>query len=553
MNVFIFQTENDEHYLHTNKDMFIFTTKPLAIKARLARMDYDCVSRIFTPDDLSVENCMRIAKLSTNSSVMLLKKRRERRVLSFCLWGTNPMYSTGLLENIKLSQLYYPDWEIWIYLHTPSVPETIQNILKQYKVKIIPKAGPIRRNRFMLWRIEPLDDNSVDRLISRDSDSRISPKEVLAVREWVKTNKTLHIMRDHPHHYPRILGGMFGIVNNVVYPVKTWREDVEEFYSTDETIDDQQFLYERFYNQSRIIHDDIKKYEGEETKDFILPFEQDYTFIGCRNDETNRPNKEEGSLLLNWLRNCRPDRISMYMTTYHDALQYIRGRVECCYVMHYSKLVERKKLLSENIERNLFDVIGVEWIENFDREDITPEMIKEGYKYDSHILPRPMTKPEIANGLAHIHIIEKAIHNNKITLVLEDDTVFKNNFIHNLSHVLHHLPSEWDLICLGGPTSPNIQPAKTLPNATDMEFDTEDIVLFRPSSPGMCTMSCFLINSSSARKIIDAGLKPLSAPIDDSIWALGKRLGLRIYWVQPWISFEGSKDNTFSTTLERGF
>jgi hypothetical protein len=47
----------------------------------------------------------------------------------------------------------------------------------------------------------------VDVLMSRDSDSRIIPREEAAVREWLASDRIFHIMRDHPYHCIPILGG----------------------------------------------------------------------------------------------------------------------------------------------------------------------------------------------------------------------------------------------------------------------------------------------------------------------------------------------------------
>ena len=62
----------------------------------------------------------------------------------------------------------------------------------------------------MMWRFEPIDDPEVEIIMSRDTDTRFTQREKLAVNEWLSTNKTFHIMRDHPHHNFCILGGMFG-------------------------------------------------------------------------------------------------------------------------------------------------------------------------------------------------------------------------------------------------------------------------------------------------------------------------------------------------------
>ena len=63
----------------------------------------------------------------------------------------------------------------------------------------------------MLWRFAPLADYNVIEWHSRDLDSTILDREVAAVQEWKKTNLTFHIMRDNPAHGTNIMGGMFGV------------------------------------------------------------------------------------------------------------------------------------------------------------------------------------------------------------------------------------------------------------------------------------------------------------------------------------------------------
>ena len=61
----------------------------------------------------------------------------------------------------------------------------------------------------MTWRFLPLLDQSVDRVMSRDSDSPILPREVDAVNEWLQSDKIFHAMRDNPYHCigQTLLGG----------------------------------------------------------------------------------------------------------------------------------------------------------------------------------------------------------------------------------------------------------------------------------------------------------------------------------------------------------
>lgn len=217
---------------------------------------------------------------------------RNKKVISFCLWGNKPIYSHGIIENVRLAQKFYPDWECWLYIHQPTVPlEVIEVLLTFPNAKVILKTeNRIRPRRYMLWRFEPADDPTVERFMSRDSDSRITPREVVAVDEWVRTKRRLHIMRDHPQHFPKILGGMYGIVCddhlNSIKTQSTWEKEVDLFYkyATEDT-DDQLFLekgiYGRYNKENRIIHDEIKRYEGGECRLFPITWGEDCHFIGC--------------------------------------------------------------------------------------------------------------------------------------------------------------------------------------------------------------------------------------------------------------------------------
>ncbi len=60
-------------------------------------------------------------------------------------------------------------------------------------------------DRFNIGQL-PLLDYMVDTMMSRDSDSAIIAREQAAVSEWLASNKTFHLMRDHPLHYSFFVG-----------------------------------------------------------------------------------------------------------------------------------------------------------------------------------------------------------------------------------------------------------------------------------------------------------------------------------------------------------
>ena len=58
-------------------------------------------------------------------------------------------------------------------------------------------------------RFLPTLDPQVDIFLSRDLDSAITSREVEAVEEWLNSEKTLHVMRDHRLHSQPMLGGLW--------------------------------------------------------------------------------------------------------------------------------------------------------------------------------------------------------------------------------------------------------------------------------------------------------------------------------------------------------
>jgi hypothetical protein len=61
--------------------------------------------------------------------------------------------------------------------------------------------------------------NNVNIFLSRDTDSRIEPKEIKAIKDWLKSDKNFHIIRNHPMHKRKILAGLWGCRNKILVPL----------------------------------------------------------------------------------------------------------------------------------------------------------------------------------------------------------------------------------------------------------------------------------------------------------------------------------------------
>ena len=98
-------------------------------------------------------------------------------------------------------------------------------VLIQCKLSEFKWEGP-------LWRFRLFNDKDVDIFISRDADSRITDREIEFVNDFIASNKSFHIIRDHPDHNLTILAGMFGVkvkdFNNK-YKIKTIDEYITDY------------------------------------------------------------------------------------------------------------------------------------------------------------------------------------------------------------------------------------------------------------------------------------------------------------------------------------
>lgn len=202
------------------------------------------------------------------------------KVFSVCLWGNDSKYTIGAIKNADLAKQYYPDFQYWIYIHKESVPQNIiDELTKKDNVKIIFKEGNLNTCKPMMWRFESILNSNVEVMIVRDVDTRILLREKLAVYEWLQSDKLIHIMRDHPHHNCKILGGMWGMKQNNLC---NWNKLFNTVIQTSSRNYDQLFVSNviySIYKNSAMIHASYHKYETF-AKNFPTPFCSERRFVG---------------------------------------------------------------------------------------------------------------------------------------------------------------------------------------------------------------------------------------------------------------------------------
>ena len=151
--------------------------------------------------------------------------RVATRILSYSLFGKHSWekygkYVTSVAEEAERS-VFYKTWRVRIYHDGQSLDKSkcdemraYHKNLDFYDVRNISYLGDMSLINGMVWRYFPLGDLSIDIVCARDLDSPLMPREEHAVREWLKTHKLMHVMRDSVHHQSIVMGGLLCIKND---------------------------------------------------------------------------------------------------------------------------------------------------------------------------------------------------------------------------------------------------------------------------------------------------------------------------------------------------
>ena len=136
---------------------------------------------------------------------------RTKKIISFSLWGENPLYVNGAVWNAEHRKEFYPDWLCRFYYDT-TVPAEIIDRIKNTDAEMFP-MGETTDVLGMYWRFHPMfDDGNIERFIVRDTDSKFTKREVDMVNGWIESKYPFHIIRDCESHATAILGGTWGAI-----------------------------------------------------------------------------------------------------------------------------------------------------------------------------------------------------------------------------------------------------------------------------------------------------------------------------------------------------
>lgn len=224
------------------------------------------------------------------------------------------------------------------------------------------------------------------------------------------------------------------------------------------------------------------------------------------------------------------------------------------YVIHYTKLYERKKYL-DNILSSLD--IPYEFIESFDREMLNKETINAYYEKDENKHNKKvslwgknanefkeLTLSELSCSIKHLEALKQIEMNNyEFSLILEDDVIpTKQNFIENINYLIEK-KSNWDVLFIGQGIGKKFKNEK-IGYRRFLPFKK----IFKMNHPATNCLEAYIIKKESISKILE-DLIPINLVIDWELAFQFFKKEMKIYWSKDNIFIQGSKNNVYKSEL----
>jgi GR25 family glycosyltransferase involved in LPS biosynthesis len=217
------------------------------------------------------------------------------------------------------------------------------------------------------------------------------------------------------------------------------------------------------------------------------------------------------------------------------------------FVLHYSKLTQRKRYILEQFARH--GITDYEFIERFDKDAITDNECSEFS--ENYVANR---RTELSLHLKHIYVYRlMMLHDYEDVLVFEDDVILSDGFMKKLAEYMTQLPANYDMLFIGDGCNLHIPKYMQVPNQYIYEKCLHETV-WGGNGAARCTDS-YVIHKRCAKKICDyiANLNTkIDSPNGGVDWWLNdvaRDLSLKVYWAEPTIITQGSQIGLFSRSI----
>lgn len=195
------------------------------------------------------------------------------KAISYALFGYNKTYKNcfdfssylrGLMVNIRINRLIYPNWINVINTDSATWNSPYQPIFDWLQnkgfavINLCPENEPLCKA--MLWRLKPaffVDETqkwTYTHVLFRDCDSVGTYREAQAVQEWIAEDKTIHCITDSISHNVYMMGGMTGCRPDYFsdrLAVNSWQQMLDAYtpagFDWNRKGADQDFLNQKVY------------------------------------------------------------------------------------------------------------------------------------------------------------------------------------------------------------------------------------------------------------------------------------------------------------------
>ncbi len=255
----------------------------------------------------------------------------SRQVLSFSLYGDEPIYCETALINAQAMPKIYPKWKMWVY-HDHSVPEHVLTRLRQHHARLINVHDiGIAYWPGTFWRFHAVTDPQVAKVQFRDADSLINQREAQWVQEWLDSKQPFHVFRDWYSHLDLILAGMWGAHAPYLAHMSEWIEaHLQVRTELHPTHADQIFLAEVIWPRIEpycLVHDSTHSLPNGAPMHAPAPQFEDYDLLGRRNEAKIAISlKNQGSSVSYWVSiwDEQQQLVMRYLRTLHNGRDTFR-------------------------------------------------------------------------------------------------------------------------------------------------------------------------------------------------------------------------------------
>jgi hypothetical protein len=267
---------------YNQKDLLIKTLKTLFSSAdRRYKVIFEDL--IFVPINYTDSEYYGIINFKNNKIEKYCSY--EKNNIGFCVYGKTKLYLQGAIKNeFQYNQENYN----CLFYTRKDIDINVKNRLKN-TIECCDMPGWF----MMFTRFYPVENPNNNIYMSRDTDCRLSKRELSCIEDWLQSKKTLHIIRDHPYHTTEILGGLWGFQNNNIpdlrFQIAKWCIEFVKNNKIYQKGPDQFFLKKLYqkYHKDAYIQDSYLNYENKNIKNIIRGKRKGKEYLGEAFDEND--------------------------------------------------------------------------------------------------------------------------------------------------------------------------------------------------------------------------------------------------------------------------